>query len=268
VARVPAASPPSTAVVGACLRQWALVVAAVDALPDDAFGHPSSLPGWRIAELVAHLAACQQVVADWIGKPSPPRVELASAGYLLTLSAFAPVIAAREVAAASDATPGQLRASARAALAAMTEAVEGADPARIVAARAGAIRLDELMVTRCVEGIVHGLDLQAALSGLGKVSTLEPDREALKISTRALLSAMAVKAPGKSVEVRVPPFGAVQAVEGIRHTRGTPPNVVETDALTWVRLAAGRLPWTAAVAAGAVHASGDRSDISEFLPLL
>jgi uncharacterized protein (TIGR03083 family) len=268
VARVPAASPLSTAAVAACLRQWALVVAAVEATPDDAFDRPTSLPGWRVAELVSHLAACQRVVADWIELPAPSRVGVAAAGYLLTLAAFAPVVSAREVAAASEATPGQLRTGVRGAFEAMTAAVEGADPARIVAARAGAIRLDELIVTRCVEGVVHGLDLQSALGGLGLVPTLAPDRDALKISTRALLGAMALKAPGKSVEVRVPPHGAVQAVEGIRHTRGTPPNVVETDALTWVRLAAGRLSWSAAVATGGVHASGDRSDISEFLPLL
>jgi uncharacterized protein (TIGR03083 family) len=259
----------ATNVVVACLRQWALVVAAVEATPDDAFDQPSSLAGWRVAELVAHLAACQRVVVEWIAIPSPPKADLVAAGYLLTLPAAAALVMARELAAAADASPEQLRAAVRTAFEALTAAVADVDPARIVAARAGAIRLDELMVTRCVEGVVHALDLETSLGmGLGLAVVSEPDREALKVATKALLGAMAIKAPGKSVEVRVPPFGAVQAVEGIRHTRGTPPNVVETDALTWVRLAAGRLPWTAAVASNAVHASGDRSDISEFLPLL
>ena len=75
------------------------------------------------------------------------------------------------------------------------------------------------------------------------------------------------RAPGRSVEVRVPPFGAVQCVEGPRHTRGTPPNVVETDAETWLGLATGRLGWAAVVASGAVHASGERADLSDFLPI-
>src|SRR4051812_37550740 len=65
----------------------------------------------------------------------------------------------------------------------------------------------------------------------------EPGREALRDAVRALLSSLAKRAPGRSVELRVPPFGAIQCVEGPRHTRGTPPNVVETDAVTFVKLA-------------------------------
>jgi putative sterol carrier protein len=67
--------------------------------------------------------------------------------------------------------------------------------------------------------------------------------------------------------VRVPPFAAVQCVEGPRHTRGTPPNVVETDPASWVRLATGRLRWADAVAAGKIAASGPRADLSGYLPL-
>jgi len=79
--------------------------------------------------------------------------------------------------------------------------------------------------------------------------------------------ALAERVPGKSVEVRVPPVAAVQCIPGVRHTRGTPPNVVETDPVTWVRLATGRLDWAAAIAAGQVHASGSRADLSPFLPV-
>ena len=96
---------------------------------------------------------------------------------------------------------------------------------------------------------------------------LEPQREALRGAVIHTLGQLASRAPGRAVEVRVPPFGAVQAVEGPRHTRGTPPNVVETDALTWVLLAAGRLAWTASVASGAVRASGPRADLEAHLPL-
>ena len=70
------------------------------------------------------------------------------------------------------------------------------------------------------------------------------------------------------MEVRVPPFAAIQCVPGPRHTRGTPPNVVETDPLTWLDLAAGRLDWAAAVAAGRVRASGQRADLSAYLPVM
>jgi hypothetical protein len=94
-----------------------------------------------------------------------------------------------------------------------------------------------------------------------------PDRPALRDAVRATLSALAAKVPGRSVEVRVPPYGAVQCVGGPRHTRGTPPNVVEMDPPTWLELATGRTSWAEAVAAGRIRASGVRADLSGFLPL-
>ena len=95
----------------------------------------------------------------------------------------------------------------------------------------------------------------------------EPPREALRSAVRYLLLVLAETVPGKAVEVRVPPVAAVQCIPGVRHTRGTPPNVVETDPVTWIRLATGRLDWAAAVATGQVQASGSRSDLSPFLPV-
>jgi hypothetical protein len=94
-----------------------------------------------------------------------------------------------------------------------------------------------------------------------------PDPAALRQATRHLLSALARSRPGRSVEVRVPPYGAVQCIEGPRHTRGTPPNVVETDPVTWILLATGRLRWAEAVGAGRVSASGARADLEPHLPL-
>ena len=93
------------------------------------------------------------------------------------------------------------------------------------------------------------------------------DRAQVTTAVRFTLEELADVAPGHAVEVRVPPSGAVQAVEGPRHTRGTPPNVVETDPETWLGLATGRLTWADAVDAGKVRASGERSDISHLLPL-
>ena len=91
---------------------------------------------------------------------------------------------------------------------------------------------------------------------------------ALRAAVTELARRLADRSPGRSVELRVPPYVAVQAVAGPRHTRGTPPNVVETDPLTWLRLATGRLAWADAVHAGRVHASGERSDLSGLLPLV
>lgn len=93
------------------------------------------------------------------------------------------------------------------------------------------------------------------------------DRATLALASRFLLEQLAAEAEGHTVEVRVPPFGAVQAVPGPRHTRGTPPNVVETDAPTWIALATGSLSWEAAVADLRVTASGQRATLAEHLPL-
>lgn len=113
--------------------------------------------------------------------------------------------------------------------------------ARIVAT------VGEAAVRRCIDG--------------------EPDRETRAVAVRYLLQVLADRAPGNAVEVRVPPFGAVQAIEGPGHTRGTPPNVVEMDAPTWLALATGAESWAEVVAAGRVSASGVRADLSDHLPV-
>jgi hypothetical protein len=105
----------------------------------------------------------------------------------------------------------------------------------------------------------------AAAAALDAGRTPEP--EALRCAVRYLLGLLAERAPGRAVEVRIPPYAAVQCVAGPRHTRGTPPNVVETDAVTWLRLATGRTSWASAVRDGGVSASGPRADLSEYLPL-
>lgn len=96
---------------------------------------------------------------------------------------------------------------------------------------------------------------------------LVPQREAAREAVLYTLGLLAERAPGRAVEVRVPPHGAVQCVAGPRHTRGTPPNVIECDPPTWLRLAAGELSWADAVGAGQVRASGPRADLAAYLPL-
>ncbi len=89
-----------------------------------------------------------------------------------------------------------------------------------------------------------------------------------RLLTKHFLALLAQRAPGRSVEVRVPPYAAVQAISGVRHTRGTPPAVVETDPETWVALATGELTWEEAVAGGRVAASGERAELAPYLPLV
>lgn len=88
-----------------------------------------------------------------------------------------------------------------------------------------------------------------------------------KALVKHYLAVLEQRAPGRSVEVRVPPYAAVQVVPGVRHTRGTPPAVVETDAETWLAVATGRTSWGEAVDSGKVVASGERTDLSPYLPL-
>jgi Bacterial SCP ortholog len=95
-----------------------------------------------------------------------------------------------------------------------------------------------------------------------------PPGAELRKAVRYLMLVLEELAPGRSVEVRVPPVAAVQCVAGPRHTRGTPPNVVETDPLTWFRLATGRVRWDEAMRAGAIQASGPRADLGQYLPLV
>jgi hypothetical protein len=107
--------------------------------------------------------------------------------------------------------------------------------------------------------------LGAAVSA--RASNEKPARTDFAMAVRYLLQLLDEKAPGNSVEVRVPPFGAVQVVQGPRHTRGTPPNVIEMDATTWIDLATGVETWEQVVAAGRVQASGTRADLSDLMPL-
>lgn len=105
--------------------------------------------------------------------------------------------------------------------------------------------------------------VQECLEAYGAGEKPVGERSAVKMSVLAFCEA----APGRSVEIRVPPYIAAQAIAGTTHRRGTPSAVVETDARTWLELVTGRLDWQEAVRLGRVHASGSRSDLSEWLPL-
>lgn len=103
--------------------------------------------------------------------------------------------------------------------------------------------------------------LQAVLAG-------STERQQIATAVRFLLEELAERAPGNSLEVRVPPFGATQCVAGPRHTRGTPPNVVECDPATWIELATGALSWDEALASARISASGTRANLEGLVPLV
>lgn len=106
--------------------------------------------------------------------------------------------------------------------------------------------------------------MEAALARVREGDAAKGD---LRLLTKHFLALLEARAPGRSVEVRVPPYAAIQCIEGVRHTRGTPPAVIETDAATWIALATGELTWAEAAAGGRVRASGERTDLSAYLPL-
>jgi len=92
--------------------------------------------------------------------------------------------------------------------------------------------------------------------------------EVIATAVRFTLDELTARHPGHAVEIRVPPYGAVQCLPGSTHRRGTPPNVVETDPATWLALVGGRLSWAEALADGRAAASGAHADLSSVLPLL
>ncbi|MEU1623792.1 sterol carrier family protein [Streptomyces sp. NPDC020096] len=240
--------------------QFGHVRDVVRRLGAERFAVSTRLGDWTVRELLAHISMAVESVNRALEQPAPPTPQLAVADWALATAALADEIGEDTRALAASADPAELleRAAAR-----FAELVPAAADDRPVAARVGAMRLDDYLVTRCVELVVHTDDLADALG-----IEIPYDRQALAITTRLLADAFAEKAPGNAVELRVPPYAAVQCVAGPRHTRGTPPNVVETAPLTWIRLATGRTAWADAVDSAQVSASGERADLSGHLPVL
>jgi len=241
--------------------QLAVLDALVAAIDMPMFERPTRLGDWRIAELVAHIGSSN--LSRYLAGESAPRAEVDTIEWAAGCADAAQVVDDRARSLTEEARPAELRALVRSTRLAVEEALADVDAGFIVPSRFGAITLPDYLATRCVELTVHSLDLMAALDAPPAL-----DATALGVATRLLTGVLAATAPGRSVEVRVPPYAAVQCIEGPRHTRGTPPNVVEMDAPTWLELATGRLSWSAAVDSGRVAASGDRADISAWLPIL
>lgn len=243
---------------GAVRDQTAAIADWLDGIPGGDFARPSVLPGWDLRTLLGHLVVTVSGAVDVLGTRAPGAVTPV-AEYVTRYRRDVADVEQRTRAATADRPPAELLAALRAAdpLAAAT----GVAPATVLSAPRGPIRADDWLATRAVELVVHADDLSRSLPERRPVSL---ERTALAAATRLLAEILAAQAPGRSVELRVPPFVAVQAIAGPRHTRGTPPNVVETDPVTWVRLATGRIAWVDAP----VSASGQRADLSGHLPVL
>ncbi|MET7481194.1 sterol carrier family protein [Streptomyces sp. NPDC005648] len=217
---------------------------------------------WTVRELVAHIGMAVTAVHRALDRPAPARQDAVLLDWPFATSANSAAIAhfTRDLAERHPDLDTYLTDVDRT----LTELLDAHSGSRLLETNVGALPLDDYLVTRTVELVVHTDDLNAAVPGL----EVPYDRQALAACTRLLADALAVKAPGGSTEVRVPPYAVVQCVEGPRHTRGTPPNVVETDPLTWMRLATGRVAWKYALDEARVSASGERADLSALLPLM
>lgn len=237
------------------------------ALPDSAWNASSTLPSWTVAELVAHIAT----VADSVTalEIAPQDTAARTLGdYLESYRSVADSIGetAREVVAETRGEPAELLDRVDESWTAASRTIERIGMRdQVVTTRRVPTRLTDYLLTRVIEIVVHTDDLARSVPGVPPPAV---PRDTARLGTRALLDVLAERAPGRSVEVRVAPHAAVQCVEGPRHTRGTPPNVVEMAPAVWWRLAAGRTTWSEEIASGTVVASGERADISAFLPVV
>jgi uncharacterized protein (TIGR03083 family) len=232
-------------------------------LPASDFAAPCVLPGWDVRTLAGHIALVQTGLLEQLGsRADPPATAVGE--FVTRYRRDVDQIEARTRELVDGRTGAELVDQLR-RHADPTGAVQDLSPGTVLRTRRGPLRADDWLTTRLVELVVHADDLSRSLPSREPVPV---HRAALAAAVRLLAEILAARAPGRSVEVRIAPFVAVQAVTGQRHTRGTPPNVVETDPTTWLRLATGRLGWAEAVARGEVKASGRRADLGEYLPLM
>jgi uncharacterized protein (TIGR03083 family) len=237
-------------------------------------GAPTRLAGWSVRELVAHLAADAEWLPEHLDDPVvPARERLDLTAWVRGTASIAERLDAhaREQAAQGpfSGAPEEVVAAFDAAVGKLTGLLPEVDGSRVAGLSFGAISVADFLVTRLVEFLVHADDLAAAAPGvLPEPDAFPHDRQAVAAVTRVLADAFAAKAPGGAVELRVPPYAVVQCVPGPRHTRGTPPSVVETSPLTWIRLATGRTGWAEALDVADLTASGERSDLSSLLPVM
>ncbi|MER7461645.1 sterol carrier family protein [Streptomyces sp. NPDC097981] len=244
----------------AVTAQFGHIAAAVRELTPEQLGRPSGLGDWTVADLAGHIAWIADSLAAGLARPPAAVPELAAIEWPFATASLAGKIAeaAKETLGGAPLPELYERAGAR-----LAEQLAANPGSRVLDLWIGDMTLADFLVTRTVELVVHTDDLNRA-AGVD----IPIERQALAACTRLLADALALKAPGGSVEVRIPPFAVVQCIEGPRHTRGTPPNVVETDPLTWIRLATGRTDWAAAVEDAQVRASGERADLAALLPVM
>src|SRR5215213_11387799 len=252
----------------ALLEQSRTVLAWLKGLPAGTFERPTVLANWDLRQLAGHLVLIHSSFTRSIDQPTKEAavpvhefvtryrrdVEMIMESTLQASGGLSGQKVVERLESAIDDLATRLDAGVR--------------MAPVIVTRRGPITIEDYLATRIVELVVHTDDLNRSLP---QTPPAQLHRSALARCTRTLAGVLAGQHPGRSIEVRVPPYAAVQCAigdPGPTHTRGTPPNIVETDPVSFLRLTTGRIGWADAVAAGTVYASGLRANLSPVLPLL
>ncbi len=258
----------STNPAEALLDQSRTVLGWLQELSEDDIDRPSVLAGWDVRTLIGHLVFMNLGIARVLSRPTAsapvPLYE-----YVRRYRPNADQIDAAARAASADRSGAVVTAELAAAVEVVAGRLLGGEVLpQVVEGPRGACSVADFVASRVVEIVVHADDLSRSVPDRVPIPL---NRRALSVCSRGLASILAGQHPGRSIEVRIPPYAAVQCGigdPGPTHTRGTPPNVVETDALTFLRMATGRTSWDASMRTGKVAASGLRADLSAALPLL
>jgi uncharacterized protein (TIGR03083 family) len=260
----------SATTCAALLAQARMVRDAVRRLTPEQYAAPTRLGARTVSELVAHICRQLETLPQTLAFKAPTgKADMTPTRWVLSAVRITGPLdedTAEDTRKATAPLPGPA-ARLDMAYEALDAALADGIPERLVFINPGlsqsTMSAADFAVIRLVELVVQADDLRDATG-----ADMPLDRQGLATATRLLADAFAEKAPGNSVELRIPPYAAVQCIEGPRHTRGTPPSVVETDPLTWLRLATGHIEWDAALDAADLSASGERADLRPYLPVL
>jgi uncharacterized protein (TIGR03083 family) len=252
----------------ALLEQSRTVLAWLQGLPAGTFERPTVLADWDLRQLAGHLVLVHGSFTTSLDQPTK-EAAVPIHEFVTRYRRDADMIMESTLQASAGLSGPEVVQRLESAINDFAKRLDvGVQMPQVIMTRRGPTTIEDYLATRIVELVVHTDDLNRSVPEMTP-ATLQ--RSALARCTRTLTAILTARYPGRSVEVRVPPYAAVQcaiADPGPTHTRGTPPNVVETDPVTFLRLATGRTAWAEAAAKGAVHASGLRADLAPVLPLL
>jgi uncharacterized protein (TIGR03083 family) len=252
----------------ALLEQSRTVLAWLKGLPAGTFERPTVLANWDLRQLAGHLVLIHSSFTTSIDQPTK-EAAVPVHEFVTRYRRDVDMIMESTLQASAGLSGPEVVERLESAIDDLAKRLDaGVRMPQVIITRRGPITIEDYLATRIVELVVHTDDLNRSVPEMTP-ATLQ--RSALARCTRTLAAILAARHPGRSVEVRVPPYAAVQcaiADPGPTHTRGTPPNVVETDPVTFLRLSTGRTSWAEAAANGWVHASGLRANLSPVLPFL